>query len=93
MSGLKLFGMKTAHDEVMATAIKRQHGPPLSTAETKWAKWRRDSVPVGLREKGFEALARRRCPSNWAHVRLHSPYFSQNPSRNMARLAKRGERP
>ena len=28
----------------------------LSTAETKCAKWRRESVPVGLREKGCEAL-------------------------------------
>jgi hypothetical protein len=27
----------------------------LSTAETKCAKWRRDIVPVGLRERGFEA--------------------------------------
>jgi hypothetical protein len=27
----------------------------VSTAETKCAKWRRDNVPVGLREKGFEA--------------------------------------
>ena len=24
-------------------------------AETNCAKWRRESVPVGLREKGFEA--------------------------------------
>ena len=24
-------------------------------AETKCAKWRRESVPVGVREKGFEA--------------------------------------
>jgi len=31
------------------TAIK------LSMAETNCAKWRRESVPVGLREKGFEA--------------------------------------
>jgi hypothetical protein len=29
----------------------------LSTAETKCAKWRRESVPVELREKGREALA------------------------------------
>jgi Dyp-type peroxidase family len=29
----------------------------LSTAETKCAKWRRESVPVELREKGHEALA------------------------------------
>jgi hypothetical protein len=27
----------------------------LSTAETKCAKWRRESVPVGLREEGCEA--------------------------------------
>ena len=29
----------------------------LSMAETNCAKWRRESVPVGLREKGFEAPA------------------------------------
>ena len=29
----------------------------LSTAEPKCAKWRRESVPVELREKGREALA------------------------------------
>ncbi len=28
----------------------------LSTAETNCAKWRRESVPVGLREKGRKAL-------------------------------------
>jgi hypothetical protein len=27
----------------------------MSMAETNCAKWRRESVPVGLREKGFEA--------------------------------------
>jgi hypothetical protein len=29
----------------------------VSMAETNCAKWRRESVPVGLREKGFEAPA------------------------------------
>jgi hypothetical protein len=33
------------------------------------------------------------CPRNWAGVRLHSPYFSQNLSRTVARLAKSGELP
>ncbi len=28
----------------------------MSTAETNCARWRRESVPVGLREKGREAL-------------------------------------
>jgi DNA replication protein DnaC len=27
MSGLKLFGMKAAYDEIIATAVKRQHEP------------------------------------------------------------------
>jgi DNA replication protein DnaC len=27
MSTLKLYGMKSAYDEIMATAIKRQHDP------------------------------------------------------------------
>src|SRR5689334_19427971 len=27
MSGLKLFGMKAAYDEIVATAVKRQHEP------------------------------------------------------------------
>jgi hypothetical protein len=30
-------------------------GHRLSMAETNCAKWRRESVPVGLRETGFEA--------------------------------------
>jgi hypothetical protein len=28
MGTLKLYGMRSAYDEVMATAIKRQHEPP-----------------------------------------------------------------
>jgi hypothetical protein len=32
------------------------HEGSLSTAETKCAKWRLESVPVELREKGREAL-------------------------------------
>lgn len=28
MSELKLFGMKAAYDEIMASGIKRQHEPP-----------------------------------------------------------------
>ena len=28
MGGLKLFGMRTAYDEIVAVAIKRQHEPP-----------------------------------------------------------------
>ena len=27
MSQLKLYGMKTAYDEIIATAVKRQHEP------------------------------------------------------------------
>ena len=27
MGGLKLFGMKAAYDEIVATAVKRQHEP------------------------------------------------------------------
>jgi site-specific DNA recombinase len=37
---------------------KGEHTPilePVSTAETNCARWRRESVPVWLREKGFEA--------------------------------------
>jgi Family of unknown function (DUF5681) len=37
------------------TAVKGHARSQLSTAETKCAKWRRDIVPVGLRERGFEA--------------------------------------
>jgi hypothetical protein len=38
MGGLKLFGMRAAYDEIVTTAIKRQHEPPriigdLLTAE------------------------------------------------------------
>ncbi len=28
MSQLKLYGMKAAYDEILATAVKRQHEPP-----------------------------------------------------------------
>ena len=28
MGQLKLFGMKNAYDEILATALKRQHEPP-----------------------------------------------------------------
>src|ERR1700704_3945601 len=37
--------------------IERNWSLKLSTAETKCAKWRRESVPIELREKGREALA------------------------------------
>ena len=33
MSTLKLFGMRAAYDEVMATGIKRRHEPPRIVAE------------------------------------------------------------
>jgi DNA replication protein DnaC len=33
MSGLKLFGMKTAYDEIIATAVKRQHEPQRIVAD------------------------------------------------------------
>ena len=33
MGELKLFGMKAAFDEIMATAVKRQHEPHLLNAE------------------------------------------------------------
>ena len=60
MSELKLYGMRLAYDEVMATGIKRQHEPPqivgVSMAETKCARRRRKSVPVWLIKKGSDAL-------------------------------------
>ena len=37
--------------------MSRRFGLAVSMAETKCAKWRRESVPVELREKGREALA------------------------------------
>jgi hypothetical protein len=41
----------------MADAVgkKIEKALRLSTAETNCARWRRESVPVWLREKGFEA--------------------------------------
>jgi hypothetical protein len=42
---------------VKRTASSRGESAGVSTAETKCAKWRRESVPVELREKGREALA------------------------------------
>jgi hypothetical protein len=47
----------------------------LSTAETKCAKWRRDNVPVGLREKGFEAPVYFRVSVPIYFVVVRSPSF------------------
>ncbi len=33
MSALKLYGMKSAYDEIIATAIKRQHDPQRVVAD------------------------------------------------------------
>ena len=48
---------------------------PVSTAETKCAKWRRDNVPVGLREKGFEAPVYFRVSVPIYFVVVRSPTF------------------
>ncbi len=54
MSTLKLFGMRAAYDEVMATGINRRHKPPrIVGAET--------SAPVGCRW-----LMSNRCGVRWA---------------------------
>lgn len=47
-----------AMDVLSIGKLSKQSGVniEMSTAETKCAGSRRDSVPVGLREKGFEAL-------------------------------------
>jgi hypothetical protein len=37
MGTLKLYGMRTAYDEVMAAGIKRQHEPPRIVGD----RWRR----------------------------------------------------
>ena len=43
-------------DKLSLRYAKLGNGPPLvSMTETNCAKWRRESVPVGLREKGCEA--------------------------------------
>ena len=47
----------------------------LSTAETKCAKWRRDNVPVGLREKGLEAPVYFRVSVPIYFVVVRSPSF------------------
>jgi hypothetical protein len=56
MGGLKLFGMKAAYDELIATAVKRQHEPQkvvgdLLTAELSEAAQfdRRDHVESAYR--------------------------------------------
>ncbi len=47
--------------QLLGITLKRHNlqlrGSCLSMAETNCAKWRRESVPAGLREKGCEAPA------------------------------------
>jgi hypothetical protein len=47
----------------------------MSMAETNCAKWRRDNVPVGLREKGFEAPVYFRASVPIYFVVVKSPSF------------------
>jgi hypothetical protein len=47
----------------------------VSTAETKCAKWGRDNVPVGLREKGLEAPVYFRVSVPIYFVVVRSPSF------------------
>ena len=39
MGELKLYGMKAAFDEIITTAVKRQHEPQLDPPQRRW--WRR----------------------------------------------------
>ena len=60
--------------EVPATSI-RSSSSTVSTAETKCAKWGRDNVPVGLREKGLEAPVYFRVSVPIYFVVVRSPSF------------------
>jgi len=42
-------------DQAISPLRRRMIEDMVSMAETKCAKWRRDIVPVGLRERGFDA--------------------------------------
>ena len=53
MGELKLYGMKAAFDEIMATAVKRQHEPQrivgdLLTAEISWSAELAPARPIWL---------------------------------------------
>lgn len=52
MSELRLYGMKAAYDEIMATGIKRQHDPPrivgdLLQADSAKNKHARSNIKSG----------------------------------------------
>jgi hypothetical protein len=57
MRVLRLCGFFGFRDLLGNCFVLRAAPCPVSMAETNCAKWRRESVPVGLREKGFEAPA------------------------------------
>ena len=53
MSELKLYGMKAAFDEVIATAVKRQHEPPRVVGDLLMAEIKGKQVATRqLRRRG-----------------------------------------
>ncbi len=64
MGELKLYGMKAAFDEIMATAVKRQHEPQrivgdLLNAEISEKQARSDQVPTHHRQAAARQGPRR----------------------------------
>ena len=55
MSQLKLYGMKAAYDEIIATAVKRQHEPQKIVG---------DLLTAEIREKQVEAYEAGRLHAN-----------------------------
>ena len=63
------------HQAAAVSQVARLLDAPVSTAETKCAKWGRDNVPVGLREKGLEAPVYFRVSVPIYFVVVRSPSF------------------
>ena len=73
MSGLKLFGMKAAYDEIVAAAVKRQHEPQkvvgdLMSAELSEKQARSIKYQIAIAKltlaKEIEAVS-------YTHLRAH----------------------
>ncbi len=69
MSELKLYGMRLAYDEVMATGIKRQHEPPQIVG---------DLLKAEIAEKQARSIKTQAVPSFRKYIWIHFQILTQN---------------